>query len=185
VNKVIRWAAPVAMLVAAGTFGIATVGAGSASAGKHLGSSPVVHNGVQPNFSPLKGKLLTTRVVGNGVSGALTGAGTFNNVDAPQSFNCPATKAPCTVEGDMNVQVDSGANGTNAGWWAICLLVDGSAISLCPYIDAGAANGGFETSTQIGYVGSLGAGTHTVQTQVYTSNAVYVYTYNITYHVYV
>ena len=182
-NKVARWAAPVVMVAATATFGLATIGVGTATAGKHLGSSPVARTaGARPAFNPSHGKLLKTLFTANGFSGATSGAGIFNTLDAPQTFTCAASKAPCTVEADMSVQVDGT---TGPGAWAICLLVDGTTFNTCPYIDNGAPNGFFESSTQVGYVTNLPAGSHTVQMQVYTANAVTLYNYNATYHIYI
>jgi hypothetical protein len=178
VNKMIRWVAPVAVACTVMAFGLE-----GAQASRHVASSPVKASaGVSPSFSPLKGKLQTTRLA-NGQSGA-SAPGGFTAVDAPQTIPCPATKAPCTINAVMSVQVDSGGFGQAPGPWAICLLVD-STFNTCPFLDDGANNGGFTAATMNGTVGGLGGGSHTVQTFVYTSTATTVQIYDIAYHEYV
>ena len=179
IGKVIRWAAPVAVVCAVSAFGL-----GTAEAGKQLATSPVkARAGAAPASNPLKGKLTSTRL-SNGYSGA-SSPGSFYAVDAPQTFTCGATKAPCTIEAIMAVQFDSGAQVGAPGPWGLCLAVDGFFDTICPYAGDGASNGFFTASTQLSSVGGLAAGTHTAQTYLYTSNATKIYNYHIIYQQYI
>jgi hypothetical protein len=179
-RKVSLWLAPV---VAAAAIMALTLG-GVAQASKHVSSSPVkgAAASVRPN-NAATGKLLKNNVSVQNQSGFGSGlAPGFNNVDAPHSIACPATKAPCTIETVAMIQFDSGVGGFTPGPYAICLLVDGN-YNTCPYLNSGANNGFFTTGTATGYL-TVGAGTHSVQTQLYVSGNSALYNYDIAYHEY-
>jgi hypothetical protein len=120
--------------------------------------------------------------VANGFSGATVGGG-FQALDSSHVINCPATKAPCTDEGIMMMQFDSGGGGFTPGPWSICLNVDGN-YNRCPYMDSGASKRFSTAATATGYATSLAAGNHTVQTYLYTRNSTVICNFDIAYHEY-
>jgi hypothetical protein len=179
-RKVSRWLAPV---VAAAAIMALTLG-GVAQASKHVASSPVrgAKASVRPNNSAT-GKLLKNNVSVQNASGNGSAlAPGFNVLDSSHSIACPATKAPCTIEMIAMVQFDSGVGGSTPGPYAICLVVDGN-YNTCPYLNSGANNGFFTAGTATGYL-TVGAGTHSVSSQLYVSGSSALYNYDIAYHEY-
>jgi hypothetical protein len=177
-RKLFRWIAPAAVACT-----VLSLSLGVAQASRTASTSPVKVKGAAPaQVTVAAGKLLKTVIVANGFSGATVGGG-FNAVDSPHVINCAATKAPCTFEGIMMVQFASGVGGETPGPWAICLNVDGN-YNTCPYMNNGANNGFFTAATATGYISTLPAGNHTVQTYLYTSNGTTIYNFDIAYHEY-
>jgi hypothetical protein len=179
-RKVSLWLAPV---VAAAAIMALTL-SGVAQASKHVSSSPVkgAAASVRPN-NAATGKLIKNNVsVQNANGGGSALVGGFNNVDSPHTIQCPAAKAPCTIETVAMIQFDSGAAGFTPGPYAVCLLVDGN-YNTCPYLNSGTNNGFFTTATATGYL-TVGAGAHSVQTQLYVSASSALYNFDIAYHEY-
>jgi hypothetical protein len=177
-RKLFRWIAPAAVACT-----VLSLSLGVAQASRTASTSPVKVKGVAPaQVTVAAGKLLKSVIVANGFSGATVGAG-FQAVDSSHVINCAATKAPCTIEGVMMVQFDSGVSVGAPGPWAICLNVDGN-YNTCPFMDAGASNSFYTAATATGYLTGLAAGNHTVRTFLYTSNGTAIYNFDIAYHEY-
>jgi len=115
-----------------------------------------------------KEKLLATYdAVGNGFSASL-----------PQfAFTTIATSTiKCGNSGGCSVGIEA-MNQMNTGGadWAICLLIDGSSVS-CQYQGVQSGPSGFVVGNARGW-GTVSAGTHTVDTQLYTESASATYQY--------
>jgi hypothetical protein len=123
---------------------------------------------------------LKNTVIASGFSGVALTPGGFTPLDAGETITC-AGSSTCTIEADMSIQAQ-GTGSSNA--WAICLyVVDLSTYATCPYygfLDSAF----FENGTQIESISGLPAGSHTVQTQVFSSNGGTAYNYSLTYHAY-
>jgi hypothetical protein len=154
--------------------------AGVAQAGKPVSASPVKGAKVNPAVVLTAHKLISTALSPQGVGGGAPPG--FAAVDAPQTISCK-THANCTIEAIMMVQFDSGEGGATPGPWAICLSVDGN-FNACPYMDDGHNNGFFTAATATGFATGLAAGTHTVQTFLYTSSGTTIFNFDIAYHSY-
>jgi hypothetical protein len=175
-RRVFVWITPAVLACAVLSIGLA----GVAQAGKSPASSPVTGK-AQPGVVLANHKLLQTALSPQGFSGAVAPPGFFA-VDAPQTISCKL-KTNCIIEAIMMVQFGSGVYGETPGPWAICLNVDGN-YNTCPFYDDGHNNGFFTTGTATGFLTGLGAGNHTVQTFLYTSNGTTVYNYDVAYHSY-
>ncbi len=177
-RKYFIWLAPAVLAMAV----LSIAFAGVAQAGKQVAASPVKGAKIaNPGSINVAHKLLSTALSPNGYNGNAVGAG-FQPVDPPQTITCKKA-VTCTVNAVMTVQFDSGSGGYTPGPWAICLNVDGIYNS-CPYADDGHNNGFFTAATLTGSVTGLGAGAHTVETFLYTSNGTGIYNYDIAYHSY-
>jgi hypothetical protein len=175
-RKVFVWITPA--IVACAVLGLGL--SGVAQAGKSPASSPVAGK-ARPAIILSNHKVIQTQLSPQGFSGAVAPPGFFA-VDAPQTISCK-THSNCIIEAIMMVQFGSGVNGETPGPWAICLNVDGN-YNTCPFYDDGHNNGFFTAGTATGYLTGLAAGTHTVQTFLYTSNGTTVYNYDVAYHSY-
>jgi len=176
-RKVSIWLAPT--VVAATVLVLALSGVAQAS--RHV--SPSVKRGASPNHVAAvpSHKLLKSNLVG-GFSGVSAPAGTFTAVDAPTKLACPATKAPCTIEATIGVEYGDGAGDL----FAECLVVDGSQYDNngCAWAGPSHGSGLYNTPVQE-QIATVGAGTHTVQTEVlsdFTGTTIFYYT--LTYRIY-
>jgi hypothetical protein len=123
-------------------------------AGKTMATSPI---GVLTH-DPRK---LVNTYISNGNGGALA-AGTFNFVES-RTVNCNKAVG-CVIEQDSMVQLNPGG-----GNWAICLSVN-SAYTTCQFQGHLPHVGSFVVGNARGNV-LVAQGIHTVQTDVFTSNA--------------
>jgi hypothetical protein len=105
----------------------------------------------------------------------------YQPVNAPQTFTCNAVGG-CTIAAEQQVQI---LNSTQNNDWGVCAYVDGSLVHT-----PGCA---FQGNPPIGtYVvgtwnqeAKVSAGTHTIQTYIFTFNGAQEDTYNIIYRLYV
>jgi len=146
------------------TFAAATLASSAALAGGNNGSP--LHSMKQPPVMTLKqGK--ETYITGNGFSTALPQFA-FTPIDGGTVLNC--TKASCIISADVSAQMQTGGAD-----WAICVTIDGVDIE-CQY--QGVQSG--PSSFVVGNVtasSAQAAGSHTIQTQLYTESASATYQY--------
>jgi hypothetical protein len=120
---------------------------------------------------------------GNRFSGMVAPA-TFVGVDSVQNITCPGT-GTCSIEADMWVETGNIDLGTPNNF-AICAAVDGVFFEngTCYYTANTPSDFSFVTGTRSDTIGGISAGTHTVQTFIYSNNGTAVQQYNISYRVY-
>lgn len=102
----------------------------------------------------------------------------FTPLDAAKLLTCPATTGSCRIEIDQNVVMAGGSTSTVFG---ICSKVDGVLITPC--VNLGYAPPIRQTKNYVQFQ-SVAAGTHKVQTFVYTSRGGTAAAWGITYHIY-
>jgi hypothetical protein len=96
----------------------------------------------------------------------------MNTVGTTLTVNCTNT-AGCTIAGNFNAQIAAAA-AENAA--AICLMVDGGSVN-CPFNGIVRAGGGYQVMNYQTFT-SVAYGTHTVQMQVYSSQATTLHRWN-------
>lgn len=132
------------------------------------------HQTQSPSSVPVK---LKNSVIVYGDGGSL--AAGFNNIDSGTTLAC-GTAPACTVTAADMVQLIAGTNGS---LWAICILVDGNyANPGCPYQGASTSANYQVGNSQQSFV--VGSGNHTVQTQVYVTDASTLGEWQATYRIY-
>ena len=145
------------------TCAAATLVSSAALAGGHNGSPiPTLK---QPPIQTLKQKN-EAFVTGNGLSTSLPQF-TFVPIDSGTVLSC---KKACTVSAEVTAQVQTGGAD-----WAICILVDGADIE-CQYQGVQSGPSSFVVGNASGSVGAA-AGSHTVQTQLYSESTTGTYQY--------
>jgi hypothetical protein len=123
--------------------------------------------------SPLAGPntketlISTYDAVGNGNSASLP-QNAFTTI-AASNVKCTNTNG-CSIGIESMVQIQSGG-----GDWAICLLIDGAQTS-CQFQGVQSGPSSFVVGNARGW-GTVAAGTHSVQTQVYVSGPSATYQY--------
>jgi hypothetical protein len=78
------------------------------------------------------------------------------------------------------------ATSTSGNAWAICALIDGNYMSEpnCPYLGYIPNDGFFFANSFMQTASKLSPGSHTLKTQIYTSNGGTIENYALIYHVY-
>jgi hypothetical protein len=136
-----------------------------------------IYSGAQQAPALATNHVLKGTFINNGNYNANAAAGTFTPIDTALSVSCPGTSGTCTIEADMWIQ-----NASDGGGNTVCLFVDGSESSGCPYETSG-TSGIFETISASWPV-TVEHGTHTVQTYVYSNDGEFVGFYTTNYRVY-
>jgi hypothetical protein len=133
----------------------------------------------QAQFATFKSEVLKATYISNGDLEATLGSGD-QPVDAVHSIKCAAA---CTIQADG--WVESGNESSTFNEVGLCLYVDGALINGgCYFSGEVPADGSYlQVSSSIVAPG-LSAGTHTVQTHLYSFSGAYIGYYNINYRVY-
>ena len=106
------------------------------------------------------------------------GAG-FATIDPPATVICPST---CTIGVEQNVQL---IGVTQNNRWAVCTAVDGNFIGTpaCPFLGI-VPIGTYGTGSFAQQAAGIPAGTHTVQTYLYSDFGAQRSIYNLIYRIY-
>jgi hypothetical protein len=168
------------ILVIAGAFAVLAAAPSRSVQGRSLEGSPTSgFTKTMPQTLIFNRKLQsTTQSYSNNATSV--GAG-FVVIDSPLTFKCPA--GGCTVSAEQNVQV-AGSVADNR--WAICTTLDGTYMSQpnCPYLGYVTSDGSYEAGSFVQNASGVTAGTHTLQTQLYTDDGGTLSIYNIVYRLY-
>jgi len=169
------------ILVIAGAFAVLAAAPSRSVQGRSLEGSPVSGLTRTTPQTLIFNRKLQSTTQSYSSSGTSVGAG-FVAIDSPVTFKCPA--GGCTVSAEQNVQV-SGTAADNR--WAICTTVDGTYMSQpnCPYLGYVPSDGSYAAGSFVQNMsGVTAAGTHTLQTQLYTDDGGTLSIYNIVYRLY-
>lgn len=173
------------LLIAVAVLTVATVGiyfSASAQAGNANLSSPAagMQFAASDGFATVGPPHVLKKTIVNQDSAVVGIPGGFAALDSPTTVVCPGTSGNCLIAADQNVQVV----GSGAGRWAICSQVDGLFMNPpCPFLGRVPTNGDFVAGA-FSQNATVSAGSHTVQTFVFTDAAGSKSIYNINYRVY-
>ena len=101
-------------------------------------------------------------------------------LDKPITLTCPLSQG-CTLEIEQSVGV--GGVSSSGNWWGPFVQVDGDYLSYGPPVGETPTDESFILTTSHQST-PLTAGTHTVQSSVYSFYGLYISSYHITYRVY-
>ena len=150
--------------------------------------APISQIGGDPPVAPINEVLVQTYFVHGNLNGTTPfPSGSYTAVDSPLTVECLSTT--CTIVADMWVQ--TGGASTPSNNYATCLYVDDAAVDTtgdgsngCHFTEDTPSDGTFIEAGEEDLLSGVGAGPHTVQTFLYTTNGTPVFNYNISYRVY-
>jgi hypothetical protein len=178
-NKTVKIAAFVAVIVLLGTAFFAVSAATSQSAGpatKDIAVSNLPSLHVPNNYEGLRSNFITT------ITGSYTLAAGFTILDNVE-FQCGSTGAStCTLVVD-NFATTSGG-GVADDDRAFCLVLDGSIVGACAYDGYDAADGSYSAMNAINNISGLSVGNHTAFMLLYSTYGTTLYTFTNNYNVY-
>jgi len=127
---------------------------------------------------------LVANYISNGVSASNT---TVSNGQVPldnvRSISCPGTTGTCVFQIDAWVQV--GGSSFAGSDFAVCLVLDGALVNnTCFFSGEIPANGSFSQMSSSITTGAVKAGTHKVQTQMFTTGGAEIGFFTINYKVF-
>lgn len=134
---------------------------------------PPAPSPITTKSTPVQAHLRNAVIQNAPASGKFLNPG-FTTIDGTQRLSCTSS---CTIVVSAMVQVKT------PGRWAICAVVDGNNINPpCPFQASSSQTGNWVTgNSQQSW--PVGAGTHTVQTQVFVSSAAALGSWQTTRHI--
>jgi hypothetical protein len=135
-----------------------------------------IYSGAQQAPALATKHVLKGTYINNGNYNSSVAAAKFTPIDPALSVSCPGSST-CTIEADMWIQ-----NVSDGGGNTVCLFVDGSESSGCPYETSGTS--GIYDTISVSWPVTVEHGTHTVQTYVYSNDGEFVGFYTTNYRVY-
>lgn len=134
---------------------------------------------LQPQFASFKSEALKATYISNGDLEATLGSGD-QAVDAVHSIKCAVA---CTLQ--MDGWVEAGGETFTFNEVALCFYVDGTLVNgTCYFSGEVPADGSYVQAASSITAPGLAAGTHNVQTHLYTFDGAYIGYYNFNYRVY-
>ena len=133
----------------------------------------------------LKSTYINTCIPSNTCFSFTLASGAYTAVDAPTTVVCPGTSGTCLIQADQWLEV--GGTTTAGNNTALCLLVDGVIVSAggfaCYYNEETPTDGSFIMGS-FSQGTNVSAGSHTVQTTIWTDFGATGAAYTNTYRVY-
>jgi hypothetical protein len=128
-------------------------------------------------------KLLSTSVAEDEPLVSVPGGLVATAIDTPLTFKCPT--GGCTLTSDIHVQIGAATVAQNR--WALCSEIDGVIMppNACPFVGEVLSDGLYGAGSFEFIQNGVKAGTHQIQSFVYTDDGALLATYDITYRLYV
>lgn len=103
-------------------------------------------------------------------------------IDSSLTFQCP--HGGCTLTAELTVQVGGGS--TDSNQWALCTTIDGTIMppGACPFVGQILSDGSFTAGAFNFTQSGVTAGSHTIQSFVYSFDGGILANYDITYRLY-
>jgi hypothetical protein len=119
---------------------------------------------------------------GSYMSGLMIPAMTWTNIGEPLMITCPGMRGMCTIQLDAWIQNGNGMSMGNQ--YQVCFCLDGMRVSDCQVVGSTPSDGSLVIGSTSELARMVSAGTHMVQTVVWSMNGMSVFHYTSNYRVY-